>query len=144
MKPVELLRDDCDFVPAATKALEEIFSRYDKDGDKALNPAELKACFLGCNGEAPNATSLKELRNTFHHNDKGHFTLVGFLDMYNLQTNSDEDETWKDLRKHGYDDQLLLKPATTSSSSISTSSSSTTTDSTPPSTFVPSSAESSS
>ncbi|KAJ1842809.1 hypothetical protein LPJ73_005686, partial [Coemansia sp. RSA 2703] len=37
----------------------------------------------------------------------------GFLQLYSLQTNSgDDEETWKDLKKHGFDDNLdLVKPA---------------------------------
>lgn len=28
--------------------------------------------------------------------------------MYNLQTSSEPEETWKDLQKHGYDTKLKL------------------------------------
>jgi hypothetical protein len=41
-------------------------------------------------------------------NSKGYLTLKGFLQMYNLQTSSEPEETWKDLQKHGYDTQLKL------------------------------------
>ncbi|KAG0302225.1 hypothetical protein BGZ98_007683, partial [Dissophora globulifera] len=40
--------------------------------------------------------------------ESGQLTLKGFLQMYNLQTSSEPEETWKDLQKHGYDTKLKL------------------------------------
>ncbi|KAG0220536.1 hypothetical protein BGX31_010896 [Mortierella sp. GBA43] len=55
-----------------------------------------------------NEDSLAEIREFFDLDDKNNLTLKGFLQMYNLQTSSEPEETWKDLQKHGYDTNLRL------------------------------------
>lgn len=38
----------------------------------------------------------------------GHLTWSGFIQLYQLQTENDPEETWADLKTHGYDDSLKL------------------------------------
>lgn len=40
--------------------------------------------------------------------EEGGLTFKGFLQIYQLQTENDEKETWKDLRRHGFDRNLKL------------------------------------
>ncbi|KAG6850586.1 hypothetical protein H0H93_011254 [Arthromyces matolae] len=40
--------------------------------------------------------------------DDGALTFKGFLQIYQLQTENDEEETWRDLSSHGFDRQLKL------------------------------------
>ncbi|KAJ3055159.1 hypothetical protein HK097_011313 [Rhizophlyctis rosea] len=96
-----LLDDNDQFLPEVQKALLEIFDKFDLDKDGKLNNAELDAFAVASNGEPFDDASLNDLFANFD-NDKGKLTKDGFLDMFHLQTLSDEDETYKDLEKHGY------------------------------------------
>ncbi|KAF8636484.1 hypothetical protein AX17_003299 [Amanita inopinata Kibby_2008] len=40
--------------------------------------------------------------------DDGGLTFKGFLQIYQLQTENDEEETWRDLSNHGFDRMLKL------------------------------------
>ncbi|KAJ2913724.1 hypothetical protein MD484_g6685, partial [Candolleomyces efflorescens] len=40
--------------------------------------------------------------------DDGCLTFKGFLQIYQLQTENDEEETWRDLSSHGFDRSLQL------------------------------------
>ncbi|KAF5315964.1 hypothetical protein D9611_004619 [Ephemerocybe angulata] len=40
--------------------------------------------------------------------DEGCLTFKGFLQIYQLQTENDEEETWRDLSSHGFDRSLQL------------------------------------
>ncbi|KAJ3041588.1 hypothetical protein HDV00_009065 [Rhizophlyctis rosea] len=113
-----LLDDNDQFTPKAQKALLEIFTKYDKDTDGLLNKEELDAFATDSNGEPvaypsyPNPSfrvfdqdSLDDLFANFD-NEDGKLTKDGFLDMFHLQTLSDEDETYKDLENHGYGPDL--------------------------------------
>ncbi|KAJ1955746.1 hypothetical protein EC988_001716 [Linderina pennispora] len=106
---VELLQDDMDFTPKCHAALNEIFARYDLDKDGALNSDELTAFALFTNGEPFSEADLKDIRENLECTENGDLLREGFVQLYNLQTNAgDEEETWKDLKKHGYDDNLNL------------------------------------
>ncbi|KAJ1665476.1 hypothetical protein IW140_003200 [Coemansia sp. RSA 1813] len=106
---VDLLQDDMEFTPKCEAALVEIFERYDKDKDGALNDAELKAFAVFTNGEPFTAVDLEDIRGNLKCTENGDLKREGFLQMYSLQTNAgDDDETWKDLKKHGYNEKLDL------------------------------------
>ncbi|KAJ2864408.1 hypothetical protein GGI22_001730 [Coemansia erecta] len=106
---VDLLRDDMEFTPKCEAALIEIFERYDKDKDGALNDAELTAFATFANGEPFTEADLEDIRDHLKCTKDGSLLREGFLQMYSLQTNAgDEDETWKDLKKHGYNEELEL------------------------------------
>ncbi|KAJ1646404.1 hypothetical protein LPJ64_002098 [Coemansia asiatica] len=86
--PAELLQDDMEFTAECEAALVEIFSRYDEDKDGALNEQEIQS---------------------FAKENDGALLMSGFIQLYSLQTNAgDEEETWNDLKKHGYNDKLEL------------------------------------
>ncbi|KAJ1836445.1 hypothetical protein LPJ63_000233 [Coemansia sp. RSA 2711] len=107
---VELLTEDLDFTPACEQALLEIFARYDKDGDGALNDSELQEFAKFTNGKAFSETELSDIREYLKCTEENWLLREGFLQMYSLQTASgDVEETWKDLKQHGYDDELKLK-----------------------------------
>ncbi|RKP08082.1 hypothetical protein THASP1DRAFT_16140 [Thamnocephalis sphaerospora] len=103
--------DDDYFTPACEAALKEIFHRFDKDGDGALSDAELAAFATATNGEPFDEATLEEIRDNFDVTEAGALTLRGFIELYTLQTTSEPEETWNDLRKHGYNDQLELVSA---------------------------------
>ncbi|KAF8343938.1 uncharacterized protein EI90DRAFT_3114585 [Cantharellus anzutake] len=50
----------------------------------------------------------EELRDSLDVTQDGHLTFQGFLQLYHLQTESDEEETWHDLTAHGFDRDLNL------------------------------------
>ncbi|KAJ3286271.1 hypothetical protein HK104_009119 [Borealophlyctis nickersoniae] len=104
---VELLDGEDQFTPDAQAALLEIFARFDKDKDGALNRAELDEFAIASNGEKFDEASVRELLEAFDNQD-GKLTKDGFLDMFHLQTLSEEEETRKDLLKHGYNEKLEL------------------------------------
>ncbi|KAJ1757086.1 hypothetical protein LPJ77_006616 [Coemansia sp. RSA 2523] len=108
--PVELLTEDLDFTPECERALLEIFTRYDKDKDGALNDTELQAFATFTNGHNFSSTELEDIRTYLKCTKEGWLLKEGFLQMYSLQSASgDLDETWKDLEKHGYTKDLVLK-----------------------------------
>jgi len=58
---------------------------------------------------APFAQDVKdELREFLDVTEEGHLTFKGFLQIYVLQTENDEEETWRDLSNHGFDRNLNL------------------------------------
>ncbi|CEL52413.1 hypothetical protein RSOLAG1IB_00954 [Rhizoctonia solani AG-1 IB] len=50
----------------------------------------------------------EEMRDTLDVNDQGNLTFNGFIQIYQLQTENDEEETWRDLSAHGFDRNLIL------------------------------------
>ncbi|KAI9226388.1 MAG: hypothetical protein DHS80DRAFT_18774 [Piptocephalis tieghemiana] len=112
---IPLLADDGDLTPRFEAALRAIFKQHDRDEDGALCPAELDAFATQTNGKPFDEETLAELRENFDLNDQGWLTLKGFLQLYFLQTEGEPEETWKDLRAHGYGEDL--EPVTSSPSS---------------------------
>ncbi|KAF9573218.1 hypothetical protein EC968_008856 [Mortierella alpina] len=106
--PPVLVEEDGALTPECEAALVAIFERYDVDKDGALNNAELDAFARDTNGDVFDEDTRTEITEFLDLDSNGHLTLKGFLQMYNLQTSSDPDETWKDLQKHGYDTKLKL------------------------------------
>eukprot|EP01116_Phalansterium_solitarium_P009091 TRINITY_DN23111_c0_g1_i1.p2 TRINITY_DN23111_c0_g1~~TRINITY_DN23111_c0_g1_i1.p2 ORF type:complete len:128 (+),score=49.57 TRINITY_DN23111_c0_g1_i1:46-429(+) len=102
------LTENDDFIPACKNALIEIFKRYDEDGDGFWSPQELDAYCIKCNGQPFDAEDKADLRDTYDTNDKGWLTLQGFLDLVYSQTEGDNTETWRDLKKNGYNQKLEL------------------------------------
>lgn len=107
------------FLPRAEEAFEEIFRRFDSGHPLTAQPAAEKLTLgwsladtqrfaMATNGREFGTEELIEIADNLEHNSKGQLTLQGFLDFYHLQTTSHPDETWKDLKKLGYDDKLEL------------------------------------
>ncbi|KAI8608142.1 hypothetical protein BC830DRAFT_1234204 [Chytriomyces sp. MP71] len=112
-KRAPLLTGDDALRPNVATALLEIFARFDDDNDAALNRIELERFAVATNGEKFEEAAIDELRKSFNCTPEGHLTRTGFLEMYQLQTLSDPNETWKDLIRHGYSiDVKLVNRAT--------------------------------
>ncbi|KAF9320186.1 hypothetical protein BG003_006995 [Podila horticola] len=106
--PPTLIDEDGGLTQECEDALVAIFERYDVDKDGALSNAELDAFAKDTNGDVFDEDTRNEITEFLDLNSKGYLTLKGFLQMYNLQTSSEPEETWKDLQKHGYDTHLKL------------------------------------
>ena len=94
------------FTNKAELVFKEIFDRFDVDKDDAWNVSEIQSFAEYTNGVKFTQEELKEIKNNLQHNKDGNLTRQGFLDFYHLQTQSHKDETWKDLHKLGYTNQL--------------------------------------
>ncbi|KAG0044855.1 hypothetical protein BGZ83_009884 [Gryganskiella cystojenkinii] len=106
--PPSLTEEDGGLTQACEDALIAIFEKYDVDKDGALSNAELDAFAKDTNGDVFDEDTRAEITEFLDLDDKGYLTKKGFLQMYNLQTSSEPEETWKDLQKHGYDSSLKL------------------------------------
>ncbi|GJJ77318.1 hypothetical protein EMPS_09677 [Entomortierella parvispora] len=106
--PPSLTDEDGALTQACEDALVAIFEKYDVDKDGALSNAELDAFAKDTNGDVFDEDTRTEITEFLDLDDKGQLTKKGFLQMYNLQTSSEPEETWKDLQKHGYDSSLKL------------------------------------
>ncbi|KAG9101672.1 hypothetical protein FRC06_002737 [Ceratobasidium sp. 370] len=75
-----------------------------------LDEAGLDAWARDTNGAEFPAETKEEMRDTLDVTDKGDLTFNGFIQIYQLQTENDEEETWRDLMKsaHGFDRNLNL------------------------------------
>ncbi|KAL7415918.1 hypothetical protein BDY24DRAFT_430398, partial [Mrakia frigida] len=74
-----------------------------------LSDAGLDAFACDTNGSAFDADTKGEIKEFFDLDEEsGGLTLKGFEQMYQLQTEADEEETWKDLAAHGFDRSLRL------------------------------------
>jgi len=62
------------------------------------------------NGAALSDDMKEEIKDSIDTNDDGYLTFGGMLQIYQLQTAMDEEETWKDLASHGFDRNLELAP----------------------------------
>ncbi|KAI9175809.1 hypothetical protein H9P43_006173 [Blastocladiella emersonii ATCC 22665] len=113
-KRVPLLDDDDMFMPAFDKALRSIFERFDADKDGYLNVDEVQAFAVATNGKKFDEDTMAEIALYFGDDDQKPTMMVsvtGFMDMYHLQSQNDEDETWKDLTRLGFDHELNPVPA---------------------------------
>ncbi|KAJ3107658.1 hypothetical protein HDU97_003652 [Phlyctochytrium planicorne] len=108
VKRVSLIGPQDQLTQQAVTALLEIFGRFDDDNDNALSREELENFAIATNGEKFEEEAVNELKKSFNVDENGNLTRRGFLEMYQLQTMSDPDETWRDLIKHGYSVKLQL------------------------------------
>ncbi|KAI9137450.1 hypothetical protein BKA69DRAFT_1128192 [Paraphysoderma sedebokerense] len=104
-----------DFTPEFEAVLNEIFERYDKDNDNEWSLQELQNYAIDMNGVEFDADTLSEIYSFFttspnssDPDGRPNLTKAGFLELYHLQSTNDEDETWKDLKKLGYAEDLKL------------------------------------
>ncbi|KAL9939727.1 hypothetical protein V8E36_001544 [Tilletia maclaganii] len=73
-----------------------------------LSDAALDRFAFETNGAPFGAESKAEILEFLDVDELGRLTFEGFLSMYSLQTENDEDETWRDLATHGFDANLEL------------------------------------
>lgn len=112
---VDLCDEKNDATRSFKQVLVQLFGRFDVDKDKLLSEAELKAFSREANEDEREFTveEIEEMKEFFDWtelgpNGVGGLTLRGWMQMYVTQTAADEDETWKDLRRLGYTNQLKL------------------------------------
>ncbi|CAD6890455.1 unnamed protein product [Tilletia controversa] len=80
----------------------------DPDDNAVLSDAALDRFAFETNGAPFGAESKAEILEFLDVDEQGRLTFEGFLSMYSLQTENDEDETWRDLATHGFDANLEL------------------------------------
>jgi hypothetical protein len=77
----------------------------DKDG--TWNDNEFAKYYQVVNGIPMPQTDLIYFKTNFETNDEGNLTREGFFQIYSLQTINGADETWKDLKQLGYNENLI-------------------------------------
>ncbi|KAF9202496.1 hypothetical protein BGZ49_007346 [Haplosporangium sp. Z 27] len=90
-------------------ALTAIFNTFDKDQDGGLSPSELSEFVYKTNGSRPPAAFLTQMGLQFGKDAKGYLTLQGFFNFFLEQTLEDPIETRRDLEKHGWDGDRLVR-----------------------------------
>jgi len=73
-----------------------------------LSPEGLDTWARDTNGAPFDDATKEELMEFLDVTEDGCLTLKGFVQVYQLQTENDEEETWKDLSSHGFDRTLRL------------------------------------
>ncbi|KAI8970154.1 hypothetical protein BDF20DRAFT_916004 [Mycotypha africana] len=109
-KAYHLLVDDetGDLKPKVDKILEEIFKNFDKDKDNKWSLEEIQAFATATNGRPFENSVIDEIIESFDIDEDNKLKYSGFYQMYYMQTISEPEETLKDFKKHGYDDNLNL------------------------------------
>ncbi|KAG9318809.1 hypothetical protein JVU11DRAFT_911 [Chiua virens] len=122
----QLLDDDGAISQKLEACLKHIFTKYctaaplavshKAHGLSLLVPPEgayltqegLDAWARDTNGAPFSQETKDELVEFLDVTDDGGLTLKGFMQIYQLQTDNDEEETWRDLSNHGFDRTLTL------------------------------------
>jgi len=121
----QLLTSDGSISDEFERCLKHIFAKYCTPQSPAgpngksgifLTPPEsaylssegLDAWATDTNGTPFSDDTKEELMEFLDVTDTGCLTFKGFLQVYQLQTENDEEETWRDLSKHGFDRNLRL------------------------------------
>lgn len=73
-----------------------------------LTSEGLDAWAIATNGKPFTEETKEELADFMDVTEEGHLTYKGFIQVYQLQTENDEEETWRDLSAHGFDRTLRL------------------------------------
>nr|VWO98744.1 Asparagine synthase (Glutamine-hydrolyzing) [Ganoderma boninense] len=119
---VQLLDDDGAISIQLESCLKHIFAKYctpkasaQKHGDfleppegAFLAPDGLDSWAQDTNGTPFDEATKEELLEFMDVTDDGGLTFKGFMQVYQLQTENDEEETWRDLSAHGFDRTLHL------------------------------------
>lgn len=115
-----LISDDGEFHPAAEAAFLEIFTRFDVDRDGAWSDSEVQSFAMCTNYREFDVEEMIELKQNFICNEHGALTQQGFLDLFFMQSTSECAETFKDLMRLGYNDELKLEGAASTVEAITT------------------------
>ncbi|KAJ8700248.1 hypothetical protein PTI98_003292 [Pleurotus ostreatus] len=119
---VSLLDEEGDLTDQCEKCLKHIFAKYCTPQPKDLPTGSITELLVPpedayltnegldkwaseTNG-APFSEDQKEELQMLDVNDDGHLTYAGFIQLYQLQTENDEAETWRDLIAHGFNGRL--------------------------------------
>ncbi|KAL0071510.1 hypothetical protein AAF712_001367 [Marasmius tenuissimus] len=101
-----LLDDEGAITESFENCLKRIFAKYctpspsnalELSENAYLSPEGLDRWATDTNGEAFSQETKDELLEFMDVNEEGHLTFKGFIQVYQLQTENDEEETWKDL-----------------------------------------------
>jgi len=71
-----------------------------------MSPGSLDKWAVDTNGSPLPDDEKDEIKEFMDVNGDGNLTFKGFTQIYQLQTENDENETWRDLEKHGFDRSL--------------------------------------
>lgn len=94
-----------DFEAVLTKLF---ISFLENPTDKALTLENLKKFSMICNDGKPfSDEEIKEIQTYFQCDENKGLTLKGFKDMYHTQSSAEPMETWRDMKKLGFDKDLL-------------------------------------
>ncbi|KAI9570491.1 hypothetical protein HD554DRAFT_335566 [Boletus coccyginus] len=117
----QLLDDDGAISQKLEACLKHVFTKYCTAAPPAVShqllaPPEgayltqegLDAWARDTNGAPFSQETKNELVEFLDVTDDGGLTLKGFMQIYQLQTENDEEETWRDLSNHGFDRTLTL------------------------------------
>ncbi|RLN59911.1 hypothetical protein BBJ29_001895 [Phytophthora kernoviae] len=78
--------------------------------DKSLTLDKLKEFSKICNDGKPfSDEEIKEIQTYFQCDENKGLTLKGFKDMYHTQSSAEPMETWRDMKKLGFDKELIEK-----------------------------------
>jgi hypothetical protein len=99
--------------PQLERVLQQVFRRFDSDGDGKLGMDELQAFAQACNGgeQGLEDDEIEQVQSYFETDAEGRLTEAGFFQMCWMQTESRPADMWKDLEALGYDATLRLLPA---------------------------------
>ncbi|EPT06148.1 hypothetical protein FOMPIDRAFT_1110466 [Fomitopsis schrenkii] len=119
---VQLLDDDSAISVQLETCLKHIFSKYctprpapqkhtgllEPPEGAYLSPEGLDTWARDTNGAPFDEATKEELLEFLDVTEDGGLTFKGFMQVYQLQTENDEEETWRDLSSHGFDRTLRL------------------------------------
>ncbi|KAI0831432.1 hypothetical protein BC628DRAFT_1415933 [Trametes gibbosa] len=121
---VQLLDDDGAVSVQLESCLKHVFAKYctPRPGAAAQKRGELleppEGAFLSAegldawardtNGAPFDEATKEEILEFMDVTEDGGLTFKGFMQVYQLQTENDEEETWRDLAAHGFDRTLRL------------------------------------
>jgi len=98
----------CTLAPPAVSRKEYSLSLLAPPEGAYLTQEGLDAWARDTNGAPFSQETKDELVEFLDVTDDGGLTLKGFMQIYQLQTENDEEETWRDLSNHGFDRTLTL------------------------------------
>lgn len=87
-------------------ALNDIFNRFDVDGNKHWHTSEFSAFSNVTNGEPYPEAEIKAFIKHFDLGPTGELTLLGFFQYMLYQAKTFPDELYSDVSKFGYDDEF--------------------------------------
>uniref|UniRef100_A0AAV1V2F2 MYND-type domain-containing protein n=1 Tax=Peronospora matthiolae TaxID=2874970 RepID=A0AAV1V2F2_9STRA len=89
--------------------LTEVFLSFlDNSTDRSLTLDKLRDFSRMCNGgRAFSDEEIKEIQTYFECDENQGLTLKGFKDMYHTQSSAEPLETWRDLKKLGFEKSML-------------------------------------
>jgi hypothetical protein len=88
------------------RTLGEIFARFDKNGDTTWDDEEMDEFIKFIYGVPFGRDTKEEIRTCLNCDKDGKLTYLGLCEFYKEQTIENEEATWEDLHKLGFDCHL--------------------------------------